>query len=667
MRTAGRNACSARFHSSTALRGSQGKAAMFPRIITVHKPNKTYHYLVISESVRLKGRGSTTRNIANLGNVEKLSPHTIPDLIDGLIRLFELEEYVLSEGVEMVESLEHGSIIFWQKLWDQLGLSQLITQPIGRHHPQVELPVEKYIEMMVVNRCVDPLSKLGTTRWVPRTCYKRMKGYDELSLDVNNFYRSMDYLLRVKEALELALFERLHTLFSVNVKLTFYDITSSYFYTDGCALGENGYSRDHRPDLEQIVIGVVTSFEGYPIKHYVFEGNTKDETTVARVVKELKALYHIEQTTFVGDRGMITQLNLSRLQGEGFDYIMGVKHRQDELCEMVVDTAEPAAAGFEIYHGLQLKERRVGIKAFLIWKTHQILQQHNLKACDEAMSRLVQKIQCLTNQDEPDYASFKPLLQRLIEGQNSPLCYRIFRLIKKYTGRYEDQPRYIICLNPERKAQAEKRREAGLTKLSKQLAKWKPTPDQSPAKIEQGLAKLFEADKARFRKFFDIERDPTTGQAIDYHLNETIVEQEKKRDGLFILLTNRDNLEPSKVVDSYKELKEVEALFDDLKHFVDIQPIRHWLVRRVRAHVFLCILALLLKRLFEINYLGGKSTMQPLEEISKSKLILYKVRFSERDERTHLIPKVTTTNPLQKKYFNLVGITKPMSLERFVW
>ena len=124
-----------------------------------------------------------------------------------------------------------------------------------------------------------------------------MKGYDELSLDVNHFYRSMDYLLRVKDELELALFERLRTLFSVNVKLTFYDITSSYFYTDGCALGENGYSRDHRPDLEQIVIGVVTSFEGYPIKHYVFEGNTKDETTVATVVKELKALYHIEQTT----------------------------------------------------------------------------------------------------------------------------------------------------------------------------------------------------------------------------------------------------------------------------------------------------------------------------------------------------------------------------------
>ena len=59
--------------------------------------------------------------------------------------------------------------------------------------------------------------------------------------------------------------------------------------------------------------------------------------------------------------------------------------------------------------------------------------------------------------------------------------------------------------------------------------------------------------------------------------------------------------------------------------------------------------------------------MQPLEEIAKSKLIFYQVRFSEKDDRTQVIPKITTPNPLQKKYFNMVGIKNPMSLERIVW
>jgi len=81
-------------------------------------------------------------------------------------------------------------------------------------------------------------------------------------------------------------------------------------------------------------------------------------------------------------------------------------------------------------------------------------------------------------------------------------------------------------------------------------------------------------------------------------------------------LSSRYDLEACKVVESYKNLKEIEMLFDDLKNFVDIRPIRHWLEVRVRAHVlrahvFICVLALLLKKIFEINYMQGKCIMEP--------------------------------------------------------
>jgi transposase len=639
---------------------------MFPRIVKVRKNNKSYQYLVISESVRLNGK-STTRNIANLGNVERIPADQIAHLIDGLIRLFELETHALSEGIEILESLEYGSIIFWQKLWSKMALSQIIAQAIAQQAPHVALEVEKYVQIMVVNRCVDPLSKLGATRWVERTCFKRMKGFVDLSLDVNHFYRSMDYLLRAKEQIERALFEQLRNLFSVEVKLTFYDITSSYFYTENCPIGANGYSRDSRPDLEQIVIGVVTSFEGYPIKHYVFEGNTKDETTVAQVVEELKSVYHIEQTTFVGDRGMITRLNVQRIESEGFDYIMGVKHRQEGICQMLLASEELLASGFVSHRDLQITERRVAIKEFLLWKTKALLAQQGIEPRHEALVELTAKIQALSSEDEPQYPDFKPTLQALVGPKNAKLAYRLFVLIKKYTGRYEQCPRYVICLNTERKQFAEKNRDRQLSSLAASLEKWATTEGQTPVESEQGLNKIFAGYKAKYRKFFDIQRDPDSGKAIGYRLNEQQLAQEKLRDGIFILQTNREDLPAGKVVDSYKDLKEVEALFDDLKHFVDLQPIRHWLTQRVRAHVFLCILALLLKRIFEINYLGGKATLQPLEEISKSKLVFYQVRFSEREDRTQIIPKVTTPNPLQKKYFNMVGIKNPSSLENIVW
>ena len=172
------------------------------------------------------------------------------------------------------------------------------------------------------------------------------------------------------------------------------------------------------------------------------------------------------------------------------------------------------------------------------------------------------------------YADFKPLLQSLVGLENNKLCRKIFYLIKKYSGRYEEELRYIVCLNQERKEIALKKREAMLTRLSKALKKWTPTQAQKPTEIEQGLNKIFSGYKNRYRKFFEIEREEQDDKAIGWRLNEDKLEQEKKRDGIFVLLTTRKDLAASKVVDSYKNLKEVEMLFDDLKHFVDIQLIK---------------------------------------------------------------------------------------------
>jgi len=524
---------------------------MFPRISRSTKNGRAYEYLVVSESVHVKGKGSTTRNIANLGNIKRFSGHDIENLIDGFIRIFQLENYCLSEDVEMVESLEHGSIIFWRKIWDELGLSKTIKSKVKKKDKRVKLEVEKYVEAMVINRCIDPLSKLGTTRWMERTCYKEMKGYRDLPLDVTYFYRSMDHLLKIKDDLELAIFEKLKNLFSINVKLTFYDITSSFFYSDNCTLSENGYSRDNRPEREQIVIGVVTSYEGYPIKHFVFEGNTKDETTVKDVVKDLKKTYNIEETTFVGDRGMISKLNLDMLEGEGFDYIMGVKHRQDEICNMLV-SEQDFEKDYEIYRGLKVRERRVKVKDFLIWKSKKIMREQKARLTDDKFDFLEKEILSLTNKSEPKFRTYKNILGGIIKGIDSKVCQKVFRGIKKYEGKYEDELRYIICLNEERKATSQKKRESHIIKLSKELDKVfsQNRRDRKSHDTEKALNKIFEGYKVKFKRFFIIARDTKSNQAVGYNLNQKAIEQEKKFDGIFVLLSSRYDLEPCKVVET---------------------------------------------------------------------------------------------------------------------
>ncbi len=543
---------------------------MFPRIVRNNKKNgTTYEYLVVSQSVYKKGKGSTTKNIANLGNVKRLKPQDLSNLIDGLIKIFRMEEYSLSEDVEIIESLEHGSIIFWKKVYDNLELSKMIKSQIRLRNKRILLEVEKYIEMMIINRCINPLSKLGITRWIETTCYKEMKSYSQLSRNVTYFYRSMDYLLKITDMLELAIFGKLRNLFSINVKLTFYDITSSFFYSENCPLGANGYSRDNRGDKEQIIIGVVTSYEGYPLKHYVFTGNTKDETTVEEVVSDLNSEYNIDETVFVGDRGMITKLNLDMILGQGFDYIMGVKTRQDEICQMLFSEGDKDKEHYEEYKSLKIREKRVKIKDFLIWKIKEVLSEGSLmgkengvSVIDERFSILEEKIKALTNKDEIEYHDFKTILiedslsgKGISEGIYSKICWKIFNVVKRYVGKYQNELRYIICLNEERRAIDVRRRAEYIAMLSQKLDDlFSDISKKEFHKIEKSLNKIFEGYRNKYRKFFKIEREKEIQKAVGYKLNKRNIEKEKRLDGIFILLTNRYDIEISKVVESYKNL-----------------------------------------------------------------------------------------------------------------
>ncbi len=128
-----------------------GDKQMFPRISTSQKKNKTYKYLVMSESIRNNGR-STTRNIANLGNIERFTGQDSEHLIDGLIKIFNLDKYVLGDDVEIIESLEHGGIIFWRKFWQELGLSKILRRQLNARKQMVTIAIERYVEMIVVNR-----------------------------------------------------------------------------------------------------------------------------------------------------------------------------------------------------------------------------------------------------------------------------------------------------------------------------------------------------------------------------------------------------------------------------------------------------------------------------------------------------------------------------------
>lgn len=637
---------------------------MFPRIKKSSKKSGTYEYLVVSESVRDANGRSTTRDIANLGNVSRFDKKAVRNLIDGLIRLFEIEEYGLSDQVEILKSLEYGSVVLWRALWERMRLGKTVAEEIRRAESRITIDAAKYVEMMVVDRCVKPLSKLATSRWMDTTCYAVMAGYAELPREVEYFYRSMDYLLKAKDRIEKVLYERLRNLFSINVRLTFYDITSTFFYSTACPLTAKGYSRDDRPDKEQIVIGVVTSFEGYPLKHYVFQGNTKDEKTVGEVIRGLKNEYNIEETTFVGDRGMISRLNLDRLETEEFDYIMGVKHRQNEMMPMLLEDPGLFREEVEEWRGLKIAERKVRVRDFLLWKTARLLELSEGVRRTDAWREFSAFVTQLDQSDAVESAKVRELCAAL-GCTHGPTRAKVTRLLRKYRERCSETLRFVCAFNEECAAAAEDRRRRKIAQLAGELDK--VLRNAKEGKRETSMEKVFESYNRRYRRFFQWQRATPDAPPSGYRIDQDALAAERRYDGVFVLATSRMDLSPRKVVESYKNLQEVETLFDDLKHFVDIHPVRHWLERRVRAHVFLCILALLLKRVFEIDCLGGKAVTAPLEAVAGVKLVNYRVRMSEKSEATKTFWKVTAITPEQSRWFRMVGIKNPAALDKFVW
>ena len=132
----------------------------------------------------------------------------------------------------------------------------------------------------------------------------------------------------VKDQIEEELFDRRRDLFS-SLDLVFFDTTSIYFEGEGGdTLGQYGHSKDHRPDLKQMVVGVVLDQEGQPLCSELWPGNTADVTSLLPIVERLRRRFAVGNICIVADRGMISQETIKELEGRGWKYILGARMRR---------------------------------------------------------------------------------------------------------------------------------------------------------------------------------------------------------------------------------------------------------------------------------------------------------------------------------------------------
>jgi transposase len=232
---------------------------------------------------------------------------------------------------------EAGPVHVGYQFWKRLGLGDILSE-VGIAGGTRQLACA-----MILNRLIEPASEHATPPWIRRTALADIFGTNFDGLSEDALYRVLDKLHPHRAAIEAALVERERSLFNLDRTIYLYDLTSTYFEGEAAANGKarRGYSRDHRPDCKQVVIGLVVNRDGFPIAHEVFAGNTQDCTTLASMLDRLKGRVGLpEGSTVVVDRGMAYDQNIAEIKARKLHYL--VASRQPERTRWLADFADPA-------------------------------------------------------------------------------------------------------------------------------------------------------------------------------------------------------------------------------------------------------------------------------------------------------------------------------------
>lgn len=366
---------------------------------------------------------------------------------------------------------------------------------------------------LVIGRILEPASKLATARALSSTTAAwslgQMLGLGEV--DEDELYDALDWLRERQPVIETALAKRHLT----NGMLVLYDVSSSYMEGRCCPLAQRGYSRDGKKGTLQIIYGLLCAPDGCPIAIEVFDGDTADPMTLASQIGKLKQRFHLDHVVMVGDRGMITQARIANdIKSAGLDWITAL--------------------------------RAPAIKALLETGALQ-----------------------LSLFDQRDLASI-----------TAP----------EFPGE-----RLIVCRNPDLAVERGRQREELLAATERDLTgiqvavARKRQPLRGATRIALAVGSVI--NKHKMGKHFTVEITDTT---FSFARKAAEIATEAATDGVYVVRTSlpEGTLDDTATVRSYKSLALVERAFRCIKTVdLQIRPVHHWLADRVRAHVFLCMLA----------------------------------------------------------------------------
>lgn len=315
---------------------------VYVKTTTRRRGDKTYTYLSLVEAERV---GGTVKHhtLLRLGEVSELRDTGQLDRIIGALKAHAEGQWTSGSAIESEGSPGLGAMAAVHAYFTRLGLDDHFAR-VGRSRKAPTLADTVYV--LLANRLLSPSSKRRTVvEWLSDVAVP--DGVSTPSLD--QCYRSLDALFSAKGQTEQHLYARVTDLTNLDLRLCCYDLTSTYFETTSgpdsrFASRAFGYSRDHRSDRPQVMIGLLITGDGIPIAHHVFAGNTNDASTLDQVMADLQERFGVGRIALVADRGLISEKNLAAVADRGFDHVMTTKlHRDPDVRSVLAASKAPTA------------------------------------------------------------------------------------------------------------------------------------------------------------------------------------------------------------------------------------------------------------------------------------------------------------------------------------
>lgn len=459
--------------------------------------------------------------------------------------------------------------------WSKSIGPKLVIRKLWEDLKLNEILTEEYHEhifMMTLNRLCDPTSKMDCMRW-KETVYEPL--WDKIQL--HQLYRGLDWLIDNKEKVEHQMFHNIRDVFNQNTDLMLFDTTSVSYWGEGANAPELlkfGYSKEKRNDLKQLIVALLMTEGGIPVGHEVYPGNQVDVTSFPKIIAKVKDKFNLKRVVWVCDRGMISEGNIELLDCINHEYIIGIKMRMLNAAQKEILLVSKYKDFQKIHDNLFVKEVVVDIEV-------------EDKKEEEGKENTIEANTATGNQKSNKKKEKKT------------------KIISR---------RFVVCYNPQ---------QAKIDAINRERFK-----EIIARKVLEKTDKSWIV-KNGYKKYIKLKEDII--ESIDYER----LEKEKIYDGKWVLLTNT-KLEYTEIAKYYKSLWQIENAFSELKSSLDVKPMYHWTEKRIRGHIFICFLALVLELGFK-NKLEKISFSEAMEDLKKLQAIMFKVKEKEYIKRTDFI------------------------------